>query len=72
MLVSSDFLGYLNRKKETEKKSGHLIEATLKPSPGGKEKSPPVDQVTQGGGRGKHQEDVEYLNERPSTVNVVL
>ncbi|MDR0356555.1 MAG: hypothetical protein LBJ64_12600 [Deltaproteobacteria bacterium] len=72
MLVSSDFLGYLNRKKEIEKKSGSLIEATLKASPGGKEKSPPVDQTTKGTNRAKLSEDVEYLNERSSTVNVVL
>jgi hypothetical protein len=72
MLVSSDFLGYLNRKKELEKKSGPLIEATLKSSPGAKEKGTPVEQVTSSNRRVKTKEDVDYLNERSSTVNVVL
>jgi hypothetical protein len=72
MLVTSDFLGYLNRKKETEKKSGPLIEPALKSSPGGKEKSAPVDQATGGSPNQKRGEEVDYLNERSSTVNVVL
>jgi hypothetical protein len=72
MLVSSDFLGYLNRKKEAEKNSRPLVQATLKSNPGGKEKSPPVEQATGNQNRTHLSEDVEYLNERPSTVNVVL
>ncbi|MDR2460738.1 MAG: hypothetical protein LBE38_08160 [Deltaproteobacteria bacterium] len=71
MLVSSDFLGYINRKKEKEKVSSPLLAATLKTSAGGKEKAPPVDQKTETKEREK-KEEVEYLNERPSTLNVVL
>ncbi|MDR1111324.1 MAG: hypothetical protein LBP92_11685 [Deltaproteobacteria bacterium] len=72
MLVSSDFLGYLSRKREQEKNSSPLVQAALKSSPGGKDKSPPVDQVTGNRDRAQLNGEVDYLNERPSTVNVVL
>jgi hypothetical protein len=74
MLITSDFLGHLNRKKrETERDSSPLVKAALKASPGGKEKSPPVDQKTgKPEAQGKDQGEVEYLNERRSTLNVVL
>jgi hypothetical protein len=72
MLVSSDFLGYLARKKETEKKSAPLVHAALKSSPGGKEKSPPVAIESANQGKAQLNEEVEYLNEKTSTVNVVL
>ncbi|MDR0621779.1 MAG: hypothetical protein LBJ61_07875 [Deltaproteobacteria bacterium] len=72
MLVSSDFLGYLNRKKEAEKGNRPLVEAALKSSPGGKEKSPPVERVAENRGEARGNEEVEYLNEKTSTVNVVL
>jgi hypothetical protein len=72
MLVSSDFLGYLNRKKEIEKNSRPLVQAALKSSPGGKEKSPPVEQALDNQSAAKIGEEVEYLNEKTSTVNVVL
>jgi hypothetical protein len=72
VLVSSDFLGYLNRKKEIEKNSKPLVGATLKSSPGGKEKNPPVEQVVSDHNNTHSKEEVEYLNEKTSTVNVVL
>ncbi|MDR2386659.1 MAG: hypothetical protein LBE80_03620 [Deltaproteobacteria bacterium] len=72
MLVSSDFLGYLARKKETEKKSGPLVQAALKSSPGGKEKSPPVAIESNEQNKAQLNQEVEYLNEKTSTVNVVL
>ena len=72
MLVGSDFLGYLNRKKETEKKSSPLISATLKAPPGGNEKNPPVDPISGRSERRKGDEEVEYLNEKSSTVSVRL
>ncbi|MDR3153517.1 MAG: hypothetical protein LBW85_04410 [Deltaproteobacteria bacterium] len=73
MLVSSDFLGYLNRvKREAEKNSSPLVSAALKSSPGGKEKAAPVDQKTARRERAPQEDDVEYLNERKSTLNVVL
>jgi hypothetical protein len=72
MLVSSDFLGYLSRRKELEKNSSPLVQAALKSSPGGKDKSPPIDQSAGNRERSKLNDDVDYLNERPSTVNVVL
>jgi hypothetical protein len=74
MLVSSDFLRYLKMKKrEAEKKSGPLISAALKSSPGGKEQAPPVDQSLETRVREKSKDgEVEFLNERRSTLNVVL
>jgi hypothetical protein len=72
MLVSSDFLGYLNRKKEVEKKSTPLIQATLQAPAGDNEKNQPVDPVNIRPKAQKHKEDVEYLNERSSTVNVKI
>ena len=72
MLVSSDFLGYLNRKKELEKNNRPLVSATMKSSPGGKEKSPPLEPVSSEAAARQAKEEVDYLNERPSTVNVVL
>jgi hypothetical protein len=74
MLVSSDFLGYLKRRKrEEERGSSHLVSAALKSSPGGKEKAPPVDQDLETRSRDKGKEgEVEFLNERRSTLNVVL
>jgi hypothetical protein len=73
MLVSSDFLGYLNRRKrETEKDSSPLVPAALKASPGGKEKAPPVDQKTDKPQERGKEEEVEYLNERRSTLSVIL
>ncbi|MDR1042169.1 MAG: hypothetical protein LBR80_18775 [Deltaproteobacteria bacterium] len=74
MLVSSDFLGYINRRKrEAERGSGPLVSAALKASPGGKEKSPPVEQNIESQRRkGRVESEVEFLNERRSTLNVVL
>lgn len=72
MLVSSDFLGYLARKKEQDKTSRPLVPAALKSSPGGKEKSPPLEPATSEASTRQAKEEVEYLNERPSTVSVVL
>ena len=72
MLVSSDFLGYLNSKKELEKNSRPLVQAALKSSPGGKEKSPPVEQLTGNRGEARKDGEVEYLNEKTSPVSVVL
>ncbi|MDR1656809.1 MAG: hypothetical protein LBT47_04530 [Deltaproteobacteria bacterium] len=72
MLVSSDFLGYLNRKKDLEKNSEPLVRATLKSTPGGKEKNAPLEPVGRNSNATRTPEDVEYLNERSSTVNVVL
>ncbi|MDR1546958.1 MAG: hypothetical protein LBU12_09705 [Deltaproteobacteria bacterium] len=71
MLVSSDFLGFLARKKNLEKQP--LVSAALKASPGDREKSPPVDKVS-GDQRGRRANDdeVDYLNEKTSMVNVVL
>jgi hypothetical protein len=72
MFVSSDFLGYLNRKKDIERNTSPLVTAAQKASPGAKDKAPPVDQ------KGKRQnphakdEEVDYLNEKPSTLNVIL
>ncbi|MDR2340705.1 MAG: hypothetical protein LBF40_11360 [Deltaproteobacteria bacterium] len=74
MFVSSDFLGYLNRKKTTERDERNpLVTAALKTSAGGKEKAPPVEQRTEGQRKREgDQGEVEYLNERPSTLNVIL
>jgi hypothetical protein len=74
MLVSSDFLGHLNRRKrEEERSSGPMVSATLKSSPGGKEKAPPVDQNLDNRSHDMGNEgEVEFLNERRSTLNVIL
>jgi hypothetical protein len=72
MLVSSDFLGYLNRKKELEKGGDPLVRAALKSSPGGKEKAQPPEPVGNRAASGRTAEEVEYLNQRSSTVSVVL
>jgi hypothetical protein len=72
MLVSSDFLGYLNRKKEVEKKSGPLIQAAIKTTPGGDDKNPSVAPVSAPPEHQKGQQEVEYLNEKSSTVSVIL
>ncbi|MDR2457371.1 MAG: hypothetical protein LBD41_02695 [Clostridiales Family XIII bacterium] len=71
MLVSSDFLSYLKRKNENTKTSSPLVTAALKASPGGKEKAPPVEQLLEKQKRTK-EEVVDYLNDKPSTLNVVL
>jgi hypothetical protein len=71
MFVSSDFLSYLNRKKDIEKNSRPLVTPASKISPGAKEKAPHVDQKTDRHAHGKDDE-VDYLNERPSTLNVIL
>ena len=73
MLVSSDVLGYLARKKELEKNSRPLVSAALKSSPGGKEKSQPLEpEGPESSARRQAEKEVEYLNQRSSTVNVVL
>jgi hypothetical protein len=72
MLISSDFLTYVIRKKENEKKDSPLVAASLKSSPGGKEKSAPVDQRTEREKEEKKEESVDYLNEKSSTLNVIL
>ena len=72
MLVTSDFLGYLTRKREQERSSKPLVSATLKYSPGGKEKSPPLEPVNAETSARQTDEEVEYLNQRSSTVSVVL
>jgi hypothetical protein len=72
MLVSSDFLGYLSRKKELEKDSRPLVSAALKSSPGGKDKSPPLEPVNSKAAGRKADEEVDYLNAKSSTVSVVL
>ncbi|MDR2442314.1 MAG: hypothetical protein LBE31_02190 [Deltaproteobacteria bacterium] len=72
MLVSSDFLGYLNRKKELEKNNDPMVRAAMKSSPGGKEKGPPIEPVGREADNTRTNEEVEYLNEKSSTVNVVL
>ena len=71
MLVSSDFLGYLRRKRD-EKTSAPLVSAALKSSPGGKEKSQPLEPAGSKPSERRGAEEVDYLNERPSTVSVVL
>jgi hypothetical protein len=71
MLVSSDFLGYLNRKKDNDKRSSPLVAAALKSSPGAKEKAPPVERTLSKIKRDK-KEEVEYLNAKPSNLNIVL
>ncbi|MDR2352000.1 MAG: hypothetical protein LBF22_02355 [Deltaproteobacteria bacterium] len=71
MFVSSDFLSYLNRKKDIEKKSRPLVTAANKTAPGAKEKAPPVEQKTERDHQRKDGE-VDYLNERSSTLNVIL
>jgi hypothetical protein len=72
MLISSDFLSYMIRKKENEKRSSPLVTASLKSSPGGKEKSPPVEQRTDREKEEKMDDSVDYLNEKSSTLNVIL
>ncbi|MDR2198813.1 MAG: hypothetical protein LBR53_05055 [Deltaproteobacteria bacterium] len=73
MFVSSDFLGYLNRKKDIEKKGSpnHLVPATLKSSPGTKEKAPQMEYQTDRHKRARAKE-IDYLNERSSNLNVIL
>ena len=72
MLISSDFLGYVIRKKENEKRGSPLVAASLKSSPGGKEKAPPLDQRTEREKEEKKEGAVDYLNDRPSALNVIL
>jgi len=72
MIVTSDFLGYINRKKENEKKSSPMIAAALKTSPGGKEKDEPVEQITEKQGQVKNQEEIEYLNNKTSIFDAIL
>jgi hypothetical protein len=72
MLVTSDFLGYINRKKENEKKNSPLVTAALKTAPGGKEKNEPVEQISEKQSQTKNKEDIEYLNNKSSIFDVVL
>ncbi|MDR2349338.1 MAG: hypothetical protein LBF41_01765 [Deltaproteobacteria bacterium] len=72
MLVSSDFLAYATRKKENDRKGSPLVNAALKSSPGGKEKAPPVEPENAREKEKKKEEAVDYLNDKPSTLNVIL
>jgi hypothetical protein len=72
MLVSSDFLGHLTRKRELEKKDRPLVSATLESPKGGNEKAQPLEPASSKRGGGRAGDEVEYLNERSSTVSVVL
>ncbi|MDR2405697.1 MAG: hypothetical protein LBE27_04940 [Deltaproteobacteria bacterium] len=72
MFVSSDFLGYLNRKKDIERNSSPLVTAAQKASPGAKDKAPPVDQKSKRHHNPDKDEEVDYLNEKRSTLNVIL
>ncbi|MDR3203878.1 MAG: hypothetical protein LBV23_03920 [Deltaproteobacteria bacterium] len=72
MLVLSEFLGLLNRMKEFEKKNNPLVKATFESSPGDNDKTQPqapapkerLDRAQSG--------EVEYLNQKSSTVSVIL
>jgi hypothetical protein len=72
MFVSSDFLGYLKNKSNLEKNSRPLVTAPQKNLPGGNDKAPPVRQVTEKQEHRAPQEEVDYLNDRPSALNVIL
>ncbi|MDR1871439.1 MAG: hypothetical protein LBS60_05855 [Deltaproteobacteria bacterium] len=72
MFISSELMGYLKQKKIERPVTRSSIEAPVAASPGGeRKKSPPVD-----GGERKEfnqaDEEVDYLNARSSTLDVVL
>jgi hypothetical protein len=72
MLVPSDFLAYATRKQIDKAPSRSLIEAAFAPAPGGgRKKSTPVEPNEPRDGRVRD-EEVDYLNARASTVDVVL
>jgi hypothetical protein len=72
MFISSELMGYLNQKKIERTSTRASIEAPVAASPGGeRKKSPPVE----GGERRESNPEateVDYLNARSSTLDVVL
>ncbi|MDR0549740.1 MAG: hypothetical protein LBI10_10090 [Deltaproteobacteria bacterium] len=72
MLVPSDYIPYVNRKKYERGPFRALIEAPLAAAPGGgRKKSDPIEPALPKKERPVDQE-VDYLNARPSTLDVVL
>ncbi|MDR1607604.1 MAG: hypothetical protein LBT38_04250 [Deltaproteobacteria bacterium] len=70
MLVTSDFLAFVNRKK-VERPSRNPVESAWESSPGDRQRpdQPLESNPTPKSNRGK---EVDYLNARQSTLDVVL
>ncbi|MDR1395460.1 MAG: hypothetical protein LBK52_04730 [Deltaproteobacteria bacterium] len=72
MLITSDFLVYLNRKKTEPRTARPEIQASLASSPGGQRKKSQPPSGYEGLNSSPDPEEVDYLNSRNSTLDVVL
>ncbi|MDR2142426.1 MAG: hypothetical protein LBR11_11700 [Deltaproteobacteria bacterium] len=73
MFVSSDFLAYVGRKKiERPVYARPPLEASLESSPGGQQKNTPPIKPTPPRLATRSEEEVDYLNARDSTFEVIL
>ncbi|MDR1577204.1 MAG: hypothetical protein LBT86_03085 [Deltaproteobacteria bacterium] len=70
MFISSDFLAYVGRKK-IDRVNRAPVEATWESTPGDRQRpAPPIERDRSQ--KANQTEEVEYLNARNSTLDVVL
>jgi hypothetical protein len=72
MLVTSDFMAYLVNKKNDQLASRPQVQAALASAPGGQKKNSRPQAVNGNRETNLEPEEVDYLNARTSTLDVVL
>ncbi|MDR1086605.1 MAG: hypothetical protein LBP22_17545 [Deltaproteobacteria bacterium] len=72
MLVSSDFMAYLAKKNQSQSLTRPQIQAALASAPGGQKKNSRPQSVSVNRERDLEPSEVDYLNARTSTFEVVL
>jgi hypothetical protein len=72
MLVSPDFMAYANRKDPGRAPKRSLVEAAMASSPGEGRKKPAPVNLGEAPKERPNREEVDYLNARASTLDVVL